>query len=315
MLIPFVSRYDADQDARWIARFREFLLGHRIERHADLLDATTAAERAAVRVAIIAGPDPEQLRAYPGLEWVASTWAGVDGVAEVVPAHVGISRLVDPELSAKMAEAVLAAVLALHRQLPAYARQQAARTWRKLSYVKPADRTVALLGLGELGRASLEALRPRGFRLAGWSRTPKQIPGVETHHGGAGLRAVLAEADVMVCLLPLTDATRGLLDAERLALLPRGASVVNYARGPILDDGALLAALDAGQLEHAVLDVFATEPLPADHPYWSHPRVTVLPHVSALTDSRSAAELVARDLARYFATGATPAFVDRARGY
>ena len=311
MLIPFLSQYSPAQDRKWLARFAEFLPEHTLQRHAEV----AASAKTRVEVAIVAGPDPAQVLDYPNLKWVASTWAGVDSMLGAIPEHIGISRLVDPELSAKMGEAVLTAVLALHRQLPEYAAQQARREWRKLDYVKPAERTVGILGLGELGRASIDALRPRGFRLTGWSRTAKHLDGVACHRGAAGLREVLAKADMLVCLLPLTDETRGLLNAERLRVLPKGASVINYARGPILEERALLDALDRGHLRHAVLDVYDEEPLPREHPYWSHPRITVLPHVSALTDSRSAAELVAADIRRYFASGTTPAFVDRALGY
>ena len=275
----------------------------------------SASAKTQARVAIIAGPRGEDVLEYPNLEWVASTWAGVDSVVDVIPEHVGISRLIDPELSAKMAEAVLTGVLCLHRQLPLYLHQQQNRFWRKLDYVKPADRTVGFLGLGELGRASIEALRPRGFPLVGWSRTEKDIAGVKTFSGDAGLAQVLAKADILVCLLPLTPETQGLISADRLAQCKSGVQLINYARGPIIDDEALLEAINDGHVEHAILDVFAVEPLPREHPYWTNPGVTVLPHISALTDSRSAAKLVADDIKRWRATGETPRFVDRSLGY
>ena len=311
MLIPFLSRYDQTEDERWLTRFREFLPEHQVLRHAELSET----QRASARVAIVAGPPSEMVLAYPKLEWVSSTWAGVETVLQAVPPSVGIARLVDPELSAKMGEAVLTAVLALHRNLPEYAAQQAQHLWRKLPYTKPADRTVALLGLGELGLASIEALRPRGFKLIGWSRTQKAIEGVDCFAGYDGLQRVLAKADTVVCLLPLTSETTGLINAERLRNLPQGASIINFARGPIIDEQALLTALNDGHLRHAVLDVFDHEPLPSDHPFWGHPKVTVLPHISALTDSRSAAQIVTAKISSWLADGTLPEFVDRSLEY
>ena len=310
-LIPFISRYDADTDASWIARFRENLPEFEVVRHEDF----PASAKTNVQVAIVAGPKPERLLEYPKLEWVASTWAGVEGLVATAPPGVGISRLIDPELSAKMGEAVLTAVLALHRHLPQYARQQAFGEWRQHRYVYPRDRTVGILGLGELGRASIDALTTHDFKLLGWSRSEKEIEGVETYAGAAGYSQVLAKADILVCLLPLTEATEGLLGASAFAKTKPGTQLINFARGAIVDDEALLAALDSDHIDHAVLDVFALEPLPSEHPYWNHPRVTVLPHISALTDARSAAELVAKDIKQWFLTGQLPQLVNRKLGY
>jgi glyoxylate/hydroxypyruvate reductase A len=199
--------------------------------------------------------------------------------------------------------------------MPAYARQQAQKRWQPLPYSRPTQRTVSLLGLGALGSASAERLLAAGFKVCGWSRRPKSLPGIECFCGESGLEAMLAQTGILACLLPLTSETRGLLNAERLARLPAGASLINFARGPIVVDEDLRAALDRGHLDHAVLDVFAIEPLPTDQWQWQHPGVTVLPHCSAQTDRETASRIVADNIRRYRKDGELPACIDMERGY
>jgi glyoxylate/hydroxypyruvate reductase A len=210
--------------------------------------------------------------------------------------------MVDPAMGAAMAETALWAVLSLHRGFFAYAQQQRGAQWRELPQRPAGDVAVLVLGQGELGRAVSGRLRAQGYRVHGWRR-------------GESLDGLLGGSDVVVNLLPLTDETRGLIDARFLALLPRGAAIVNLARGAHVVDDDLLAALDRGTLGHAVLDVFNAEPLPAEHAYWRHPRVTVLPHVAALTDPRSAAQVVAGNLRALREGRPIAHLVDRARGY
>ena len=216
-----------------------------------------------------------------------------------------------------MAEAVLAWTLYLHRDMPRYAAQQRARDWREQPLVRTADRRVGVLGLGVLGRSAGQRLAANGFDVAGWSRTPRAVEGVETFAGDSGFDLLLERSDIVVNLLPDTPATRGLLDAAAFARLPEGASLINFGRGATVDDEALLAALDRGHVDHAVLDVFVTEPLPDEHPYWDAPRVTVLPHISGPTSPDTAAEIVLDNVERWLASGRLPteALVDRTRGY
>ena len=277
--------------------------------------AMAAAEREAARIAVVANPDPAEVAALPGLVWVQSLWAGVEKLVGAFDRPLPIVRLVDREMARTMAEAVLAWTYYLQRDMPAYARQQRERVWRPHAYRKPADTTVGLLGLGALGTEAAGRLTGAGFHVVGWSRTPKRIPGIDTAHGSDGLTAMLGRCDILVCLVPLTAETRGLVDAERLAVLKPGAALINFARGPIVVTDDLIAALDSGHLAHAVLDVFDVEPLPADSPLWSHPGVTVLPHVSGPTDMDSAAATVAGNVRSYRRTGQPPAGVDAARGY
>jgi glyoxylate/hydroxypyruvate reductase A len=214
-----------------------------------------------------------------------------------------------------MVESVVMHVLSAHRLAPRYRAQQMQGEWRQHDQPAAGERTVAILGFGELGRACAEALLPFGFGLCGWSRSPRSHPEVECFSGDEGLRNCLRRADILVVLLPMTSQTRGLLDASRLASLPTGATVINVGRGPVIDDAALLPHLDAGRIEAAILDVFNEEPLPATHPYWRHRRVWVYPHVAAETDPRSAARVVADTVRRFRAGEALPERVEHDRGY
>ncbi|MGH8747040.1 MAG: 2-hydroxyacid dehydrogenase, partial [Burkholderiales bacterium] len=242
---------------------------------------------------------------------------GVDGLLAdpSLPRGVPLARLVDPGMVAAMGEMVLARVLDWHRHLYRYRTQQAAGIWQGLPQRLAAERSVGLLGLGELGRQAAQRLLPLGFRVGGWSRRPKRIDGVECFAGADGLDALLAQSGALVCLLPLTPGTRGILDARALALLPRGACVINLGRGAPLVEADLIAALDAGQLAHAWLDVFETEPLPGSHPFWRHPGVSLTPHIAALTDPRTALAFVIRNLERLSRGEPPEAQVDRGAGY
>jgi len=271
-----------------------------------------------VRAAVVANPPPGHLQGWPSLGLIQSLWAGVDRLVAdpTLPAEVPLARMVDPAMSAAMAETVLWSVLSLQRDHFRYARQQAAGDWRPLPQRRADETRVTVLGLGAMGRFAAEALVRQGYAVAAWASRPRAAPvSLRTGFGPAGWSALLPGTDILVNLLPLTPATHGLLDAACFAALPRGAAVVNLARGAHVDDEALLAALDAGQVAHAVLDVFATEPLPPAHPYWRHPRVTVLPHVAAATDPRSAAAVVAANLQALAEGRPLQHLVDRARGY
>lgn len=311
--IALVTRLSDAAEEGWLRRLSALLPHERIVSHRALAPE----DRAAVRIAIVANPDPAHLADLPNLAWVHSLWAGVERLVAELPADFSapVVRLVDPELGRTMAEAALAWTYYLFRDMPAYARQQRAHLWQQRPYRRPGSVTVGVLGLGALGAAAAARLQGAGFAVQGWSRSPKALPGIPCHSGEDGLETLLRTSEIVVCLLPLTAQTRQLLDARLLALLPEGAALINFARGPVIDTPALLAALDRGALGHAVLDVFDQEPLPGESPLWDHPSVTVLPHVSAPTDPESAAEIVAANIRGWRATGALPATVDFARGY
>ncbi|MFZ6657916.1 2-hydroxyacid dehydrogenase [Undibacterium sp. TJN19] len=311
-VIPFIAAHGYPHTQAWIAALQLALP----DEHIVAFDELTEEARAACQVAIVANPDPADLKQLPQLVWIHSVWAGVERlVADLGNTDLKIVRLVDPQLASTMAEAVLAWTLYLHREIPAYARQQAQKLWQARDYVRPEERTISLLGLGALGEAAANRLLQSGFKVCGWSRKPKTIANIECFTGEHGLPAMLAKTDILVCLLPLTTDTKGLINAQMLAGLPTGASLINFARGAIVNAADLHVVLDNGHLAHAVLDVFETEPLPVADWQWQHPQVSVLPHCAAPTDRTTASRIVAENIRRYRDTGELPQTVDVARGY
>ncbi|EKS72452.1 D-isomer specific 2-hydroxyacid dehydrogenase NAD-binding protein [Burkholderia sp. SJ98] len=310
--IAFLSRMSAEYQAPYLAALRSALPEETIQP----LQALTPAQRALTTIAIVANPAPEDVAALPKLLWIQSLWAGVEQLVAGLPAgSPPVVRLVDPEMSRTMAEAVLAWTYYLHRDMPRYSRQQSMRVWQQHTYRRPSQFAVGLLGLGALGTEAARMLVNAGFVARGWSRSAKTVPGVETFAGEAGLDAVLASSDVVVSLMPLTEQTAGLLDARRLHMMKPGAGLINFSRGPIVVTQDLVAALDRRHLSHAVLDVFDVEPLPDTSGLWAHPAVTVLPHISAPTDHRTAAQVIATNIREFRSSGRIPGHVDMARGY
>ena len=308
---------DAAERAQWADALRRAMPGHR------LLLARGELADAAIDVAIVANPPPGSLAGLPGLRLIQSLWAGVDRLLAdpTLPAGVPIARMVDPAMSAAMAETALWATLALHRGFFGYARQQQAALWQPQAQQRADELPVLVLGHGQMGATVAHRLAQQGYPVTAWRRgspaaSARSAPdGVRLLAGGAALADALASARIVINLLPLTPDTRGLIDARLLARLPQGAGLVNLARGAHLVDADLLAALASGQIGHAVLDVFHAEPLPADHPYWRHPRVTVLPHAAAMTDARSAAAVVAHNIEALAADAPLRDRVAREAGY
>ena len=245
---------------------------------------------------------------------VLSLWAGVEAVADNPTLSQPLARMADEGLALGMREWVAGHVLRSHLGLDLDVLGQDGK-WRPRVPPLARDRCVGILGLGHLGRACAEALVALGFAVCGWSRTPGETPGVLRHCGAEGLEATLSRSEILVLLLPLTRETAGILDARAMALLPRGAAILNPGRGALIDDDALLAALDSGQVGHATLDVFATEPLPPEHPYWVHPRVTVTPHIAANTRPDTSAAAIAENIRRGEAGEPFVNLVDRRLGY
>ena len=311
-VIPFVAQtHDRDRQT-WMAALGKAMPDCEIKEFNTL----TADERTAAKVAIVADPDPAELASLPNLVWIHSLWAGVERIVGELPIDgPAIVRLEDPQMAKTMAEAVLAWTLYLHRDMPRYRRQQEQKIWREHELPLPSERTVGLLGLGALGRVAAAKLLEQDFRVCAWSRSGSTMDGVETFGGEAELDRVLGQSDIIVVLMPLTKETRGLVNAGRLSAMKKGASLINFARGPIVDTPALIAHLESGHLDHAVLDVFNEEPLPVHSPLWDHPQVTVLPHISGPTNRTTASAIVAGNVGAFLDSGIIPPGVDRTRGY
>ena len=299
MSILLAADFDAAEWDAWLPALQQALPGETLRLAADPADGDD------VDIAIVANPPAGALQGLPQLKLVQSLWAGVDKLLRdpTLPAGVPLARMVDPAMNAAMAETALWAALALQRGFFDYAVQQHAGVWRQHGQRRADETRVAVLGLGQMGQAVAARLAQQGFVVTGWSSRSGPVD------------AVLGDADIVISLLPLTPATTGFFDRARFAQMRRGAGFVNLARGAQLIEADLLAALDDGQLSHAVLDVFATEPLPAAHPFWRHPRVTVLPHVAAQTDPRSAAQVVAANIQALRSGQPLQHLVDRQRGY
>lgn len=270
----------------------------------------------AVRFLAAWQPPADLAAQFPNLEILFSTGAGTDQFDfSAIPPTLPVVRMVESGIVQGMVEYVTLAVLAQHRDWRTYQAQQHAGNWQAHRVQPAASRRVGVLGLGTLGRAVLERLRSFGFACAGWSRTPQQLYGVDCHHGPDGLQALLARTDILICLLPLTDSTRGILCRQLFDQLPRGATLINVGRGGHLVQDDLLRALDDGQIGSAVLDVCEPEPLPPGHPFWTHPQVVLTPHIASMTQPETAVDAVVENLRRYRQGLPMVGLVDRALGY
>lgn len=280
-----------------------------------------AFDPAEVHYAAVWKPAPGELAAFPNLRVIFNLGAGVDALmADSSLPKVPLVRVAVDDLTDRMAEYVALHVLMHHRQEPYLRACQREKRWRPKFQWPASAISVGVMGLGTLGANAAEVLARIGFRVSGWSRTPKQIRGIECFHGNVQLEAFLERTDILVCLLPLTPDTRHILNRALFAKLnrnsPLGAPVlINAARGGLQHEPDVLACLDDGTLGAASLDVFADEPLPADSPFWTHPKIVLTPHNAADTDPDEISKYVARQIERFEAGGALENIVDPARGY
>ena len=310
MAVTFVYKADATRGRRWADIFR------REAPHIDFRLWPDVGDPARVHDLAAWEPPDDIATRFPNLKLLFSSGAGVDQFDfAALPPELPVVRMLEPGIIRGMVEYVTHAVLDLHRDMPEYRRAQQRHEWRPLPVVAARDRRIGVLGLGSLGRAVLAQLLAFGFDCEGWSRSPHIIDGVRCHAGPNQLDVFLARSEILICLLPLTDATGGFLEATLFARLPRGAALVHVGRGRQLVAEDLLVALDEGHLAEAVLDVTDPEPLPTAHRLWSHPRVRITPHIASMTQPESAARVVLDNLRRYAAGEPLIGLVDRARGY
>lgn len=302
MKILFASR--AEKPEVWLPLLRQSLPR----------DELVVAPDKSVDIALVAVPPEGTFQQLGRPKLIQSLWMGVEKLLAdpSLPRDVPLSRLIDPGMVAAMSETVLAHVLDWHRHHYRYRLQQRSATWFREAQRSASERTIGILGLGELGSDAAKKLLALGFNVAGWSRRPKDIPGVQSF---TDLSALLQATDAVVCLLPLTPDTRGILNAQRLSLMKRGGCVINVARGAHVVVPDLLNALDEGALAHAYLDVFDTEPLPATDPLWRHPGVTITPHSAALADPRTAMPRLVENIERVRRGEAPSNLVDFSAGY
>ncbi|MBP9048133.1 MAG: glyoxylate/hydroxypyruvate reductase A [Tabrizicola sp.] len=302
---------DAQETQEWIALLSGLLPGFEIR------DFDDPGDLAAVEYAVVWAPPPGRIKAFANLKAVVSIGAGVDHVLRdpELPRHLPILRTTGPDMVQRLREYVALHVLTHHRDLAVTDANQARAHWQQIVTPIAPRRRVGIMGLGNIARACAQTLAMLGFDTAGWSRSGGTVPGVTVFAGAEGLPDFLARTDILVCLLPLTHQTRDILNADLFARLPRGARLINAARGGHLVEADFLAALDIGQLGGATLDVFRTEPLPADHPFWRHPRIRVTPHIASMIDAETGASVIATNIRAFESTGTCEAVADAERGY
>ncbi len=309
MAMIFCSRTDDPEE--WRAEFAEVMP------ELDFRVWPDIGKPEEIEFALVWDPMADRLLDFPNLKLIASLGAGVDHLlaATTLPEGVPMTRFVDDNLTQGMREWVLLYSLYCLRRVPEYLAWQNQQDWHRLSAPFAYERRIGMMGLGILGEASAWALQHIGFPAIGWSRRKKDLPGIESFAGEAELDEFLALSDILVCLLPLTPETESIIDSKLLAKLPKGASFINGARGGLVVEADLIAALESGHLAHAVLDVTREEPLPAEDPLWRAPNITITPHVASVTNAKSGARLVAENIRRVQA-GETPHHVvDPKAGY
>jgi glyoxylate/hydroxypyruvate reductase A len=283
----------------------------------DFREWPEVGDPAEIEFALVWHPIKGDLKRYPNLKAIFSLGAGIEHIFSdpELPKHIPVVRMVDHGLTRGMTEYVLMHVLRFHRNVPALEAQKQAGVWNYIDYPPAWERRVGVMGLGVLGGDAARTIASFEFDTAGWSRRPKRIEGVECFHGGEGLGPFLQRTEILVNLLPLTDATQDIHNAKTFAQLPRGAWLINAARGRHLVEDDLIPALESGRLAGAALDVFREEPLPQGHPFWKHPKIWISPHVASVTQPSTAAKGVLEGIARFRAGLPLENVVDWSEGY
>ena len=312
MALLFSSKNDDPE------RWREALLAEipDLDFRVWTTDGKNIGDPADIEFALVWAPKKGALKAFPNLKAVLSLGAGVDHLlGRDLPEGMPVVRLVDPGLTRGMREYVIYWTLHFHRRFAEYAESSAAKKWQQLPQADTRKRRVGIMGLGVMGADAATHLNALEFDVAGWSRRAKTLDGITCFHGADGLADFLSQTEILICLLPLTPETAGIINKDTLAQLPEGAALINAARGPHVVDEDLIRALDGGHLAGAVLDVFHTEPLPAGHAFWDHPKINITPHAASLTTPETAAQPVSENIERIRVGQAPEPIVDFEAGY
>lgn len=292
---------NAKRLAWWTRELRQLLPEHTVLPHDVII---TLAD---VDIAVVWKPPPGWLASLPNLQLTISIGAGIDHIVmdPAYPENVPIVKTTGPEMIERMREYIVLHVLRFHRQLPLIQAQQAKKTWKSVITPTASQRQIGIMGMGGMGQAAATSIAQLGFTVRCWSRSPKKVADVESFYGNEQLSTFAYGTDILVCLLPLTDATEGILSQALFSSLAQGACLINAARGQHLVEKDLLSALKSGQLSYATLDVFHVEPLPESHAFWTHPQILVTPHVASLIDPSSGGRVIAENIER-FARGEEP---------
>jgi glyoxylate/hydroxypyruvate reductase A len=305
--------YRADGNtAPWIKDFAELMP------EAEVVVWREGAELPPCDYAVLWTPPQAMLADLARVKAIFLTGAGADAImkyAHAVPAHIPIVRLNDAGMGVQMAEYVTHAVLRYFRRLDEYESQAGAGAWLPLEPREKCGFAVGVMGVGALGSHVIEALRPFGFPLRAWSRSPKSLPGVECFHGAEGLDGFLGSSRVVVCMLPLTEETSNILNRSNMLKMPQGAYIINVGRGAHVSEPDLLALIKSGHIAGATLDVFRNEPLPAQHPFWMEPRIIITPHISALTLRRESVEQIVAKMRQHARGEQVADVINREKGY
>lgn len=309
--MALLFKSDVDRAEQWSAALKRYDPNMEVRVWPD------AGSPADIEYALVWKPQQGLLRRFPNLKAIFSLGAGIDHLVDdpELPPGVPLVRMVEPGLTAGMTEFVVMSVLIHHRRMTDYLAMQKDKMWAQLPVPLAADRRIGVMGQGVLGADAAAALAGLGFDVAGWSRSPRPVPGVTGFQGPVFWEAFLSRTDILVCLLPVTKETRGIMNAKTFGLMPRGGVVINAARGGLMVEDDLLSALGSGQLSGASLDVFSYEPLVPEHPFWTHPRVIVTPHCAAITVPESGARVVVDNIRRLEAGQPLMHVVDLKRGY
>jgi len=309
MTETLIIKSDLDRFDDWENAFQNFDI--------RILDWNDPHSKEEVDYALVWKPEKKALHQFPNLKIIFSVGAGLDHLKgeNLVPENIPVVRMVEEGLTAGMVEYVTYMVLRFHRFMPEYEQQRQQQQWQPILQIPATRRTVGILGLGILGQACADQLLSLGFNVAGWSRTAKNLDNIQCFHGNDQLSDILAISEYLVCLLPMTEETEGILNQDLFEQLPYGAILINAGRGQCQIEADIVEALDSGQLGGAALDVFETEPLPQDSPLWNHPKFYYTPHVASMTLAETSAIHVYNNIQRFRKGEPLTHVADMTRGY